>query len=133
MLIPYWIQKADFTSEDFGAVDYKQAQVALKKFDWAKEIQKQNELEKSGNESCDPGIGFISDDGRMLHICPNGKGKAYFHYHFSKTRRLFGLIPSKSDLIASRMDIHEFDLAEVIRRFYLSDHEWIMDKTRASV
>ena len=133
MLIPYWIQKADLTSEDFDAVDYKQAQVALKKIDWRKEIQKQRELEHIGKENCDPGIGFVADDGRILHICQDGKGKAYFHYHFSETRKIFGIIPFKFDQVASRMSIVEYELAEVIRRFYLEDHEWLINKTKDRV
>ena len=54
MLIPYWIQKADFSHEDFDEVDYKQAEVALKNVDWRREIQYQHELETSEKENCDP-------------------------------------------------------------------------------
>ena len=130
MLIPYWIQKADFSHEDFDAVDYRQAEVALKNFDWRREKQYQQELETSERENCDPGIGFPSDDGRILHICPDGTGKAYFHYHYSTERKFLWIIPYTSDEIATVLNINELDFGEIIKRFFLSDHEWLINKTR---
>lgn len=133
MLIPYWIQKADLSHEDFEAVDYKQAQLAFKTFDWRKEIQIQNDLKKSGKENCDPGIGFVSGDGRILHICPDVNGRAYYCYNFVESRRFLGIIPYKSNQIVSRRNIIEFDLTEVIRRFFLGDHEWLLKNSSETV
>ena len=132
MLIPYWIQRADFTSEDYSTVDYKKAERVLKGHDWNAEIKKQEELEQSGKEHCDPGIGFVPDDGRILHICPDGKGKAYFHYHYYETRKILAIIPLRSQQTASKMDINEFELGEVIRRFFLNDHDWLISKAKDS-
>ena len=133
MLIPYWIQKADFTAEDFDAVDFKQAQDVFNKYDWHKEIKIKSDLDKSGSEYCDPGIGFVPGDGRILHICPDGKGKAGVHYHFLEKKKILGLIPHTSNQIVSNIDIKESEIEEIIHYFYLNDHEWLIRKTLQGV
>ena len=133
MLIPFWIQRADLSFEDYAAVDYKKAQSALEKVDWHTEKLRQTELKSAKKENCDPGIGFVADDDRVLRICPDGEGNAYFHYHYPRRFRVLGLIPLKFLRTASRKRTGELDLPELIRRFFLNDHDWLIAKAKGSL
>jgi hypothetical protein len=130
--IPYWIQRADFTTVEHEAVDEHQAHEILCDFDWASERALRDGLKNENQERCDPGIGFVAADGRILHISSDGRGRAYFHYHFRQWSRLLGLIPFKRRTTRSNMKLAEEDLDEVVMMFFHSDHEWLMGKTSLS-
>jgi hypothetical protein len=81
----YWIQRADFSSDDFEPVDLVGAERILRNHDWRTALGFMRALARShGEESgeyCPPGIGFARDDGRLLHICPNENGTALCFYN----------------------------------------------------
>ena len=68
MLLPYWIQQADYSATDHDPVDLTRAIHTVQSHDWQAELQLGQEREAAGWESCPPGIGFVGD-GRILHIC----------------------------------------------------------------
>jgi hypothetical protein len=94
MPVTYWIQHADLSAEERGVIDADAALGALEEVDWASELRHLDSLETEQRECCPPGIGFVADDGRILHICPSGSDTALCHYHFRNPggflSRLFG-------------------------------------------
>lgn len=73
--LKYWIQGADFASRDFDPVDVEEAERALRDHDWPSALAQMRDLRRSlgwdSGEFCMPGIGFVSEGGDVLHICPH--------------------------------------------------------------
>ena len=66
--MPYWIQRADFSSAENEAVDVERAIELVSVPDWSNELRLFDALEAAGREVCPPGIGFVASPGRILHI-----------------------------------------------------------------
>lgn len=84
--IPYWIQRSDFSSTDFPAVDAESAIGILQSHDWQAELEFERARNESGLESCPPGIGLVAGDGRVLHLCPWANGSALVQYTSNEPR-----------------------------------------------
>ena len=78
--VSYWIQRADFTSADFGPVSLNEALAVLREHDWDAELSHKLALESSGKENCPPGIGFVTQSRHQLHICPRRDGIAECYF-----------------------------------------------------
>lgn len=74
--MPYWIQRADYTSTDFKPVTLAAAQTVLRAHNWSAELAYESSLAESGKETCPPGIGFVANAGRFLHFCFSEDGSA---------------------------------------------------------
>lgn len=74
--IPYWIQRADFTSAEFPPVGFRPGLAVLRGHDWAAEWQYEQERAEGEEETCLPGIGYVYAQHCVLHICPSGFGGA---------------------------------------------------------
>jgi hypothetical protein len=48
------------------------------------------------------------------------------HYHFTATRRLFGLIPVPHSIVETRQDITRRQVLELIGFFFEGRHDWMM-------
>jgi hypothetical protein len=80
----YWIQQADFTAKDYDPVDLIEAERLLTDYNWGKARAFMRSLAQArgvdSGEYCEPGIGFVTDAGRLLHICPREEGEALCMY-----------------------------------------------------
>jgi hypothetical protein len=74
--LPYWIQRADFSSAEFPPVGFRRGLAVLRGHDWAAESRYEQERAEAEEETCPPGIGFVYAEGSVLHICPSGFGGA---------------------------------------------------------
>jgi hypothetical protein len=126
----YWIQHADFSSEVFDSIDLGSAIAVVKSHDWVGEHQKLRKMNSVGEECCDPGIGFMAKDGRILHICPDGEGEFYFHYHFKKRLSVFGLVLATTSKLRNMFNLPESMLNELVERFFRNDHDWIVSNSQ---
>ncbi len=129
MEIPYWIQHADFSSEDFPVTDVVGATKAYENHNWDAELEARQNREEVGQEWCDPGIGFVVGDGRILHVCPMEEGRASVHYHYVEPRTFLRFFGYHSSGLRSNMDIERASASEFIQRFFLDDHEWLVQNT----
>ena len=110
-----WIQSHDFSSEEMDGATAEQAKTALATFDWLSEIEKQNQ---SGDENCDPGLGLISNDGSILHICPRDKESCSIHYHYPTSKKVLGFIPVTSQ------ESHYIEKYSMAKATELIDHHF---------
>jgi hypothetical protein len=78
--IRYWTQRADFTTTDFPPATFKEALAALFRHDWSSDLELMRSLENTEQDFCMPGIGFVFQEGRVLHICPNHDATATCFY-----------------------------------------------------
>jgi hypothetical protein len=81
-----WLQRGDYTATEYGATDVATAIRLLNSHDWLAELAFESERNAAGMETCPPGIGFVADASRILHICPARDGTALVHYHFEESR-----------------------------------------------
>ena len=130
MRIPYWIQHADLSADDYGPVDLQEALRAFSAHDWSQEAAEQARLDDAGTENCPPGIGFVPGDGRILHICPRPDGDCLVYYHFTARRRILGFIPHSLNAVQSRPDFPANHIPELITRFFGNDHDWLLANIR---
>ena len=125
MLMPYWIQRADYSCTNYDPVDVEGAVKAFNGHDWQEELRLQHEIEnrevrkffglfKAKPDWCPPGIGFCPADKRFLHIMLMDE-----HY-----------VTFFCDYDHESAEISYAEAAEAIRRFFAGDREWLMDKCR---
>lgn len=127
--MPYWIQRADFSSTENEAVDVERAIELVSVHDWSDELRLFESLEAAGREVCPPGIGFVASPGRILHVCPNRDGTALVHYHFLEEHRTLGFVPTSRSVVRSESAVSSWQIPEFIRRFYAEDHAWLCGRT----
>ena len=116
--LPYWIQRADFSSTDFEPVDVTGALRAFTMHDGSAELDLLSELEAKARESCPPGIGFVASDGAILHVCPSSAGRALIHYHAETMSKVLGFIPIPRSTIDTKQGVERSDVLEMIRSFF---------------
>ena len=85
-----WIQLHDLSNKEMEGATKEQAEQALSTFDWKGELSKEKESE---DETCPPGLGLVSDEGEILHICPINSESCFIHYHYFTSKKLLGFIP----------------------------------------
>lgn len=132
MTITYWIQHADYESEDFGLVGRPDAEAVFKKHNWKVELERKRALEAEGQDTCDPGIGFISTDKRILHLCPQASGRVLCHYHFDSTWRLFGVTLYRNQTQEYWFEEKRDAALEVVSRFFANDHKWMKQRSKTA-
>ena len=108
-----WLQSSDLSAHDLS-LDAAEAVRTLQTHDWAQEIRRQADRERSGLESCPAGIGLMRDDGQILHICPSGDS-ALVHYH--RNVRLLGFLWSRK-LVLTQPAFPSGSVPDLIRWFF---------------
>ena len=123
MKITGWIQRSDYSSIELGTIDLHSGLKQFREFDWSSELQRRAKLETGGEDCCDPGMGYVSEDDRILHICPIGEGRIYFHYHYTLPRKIFGLPIGWYDKLVSCLDLNIEEVPTLVQNFFVGDHE----------
>ena len=120
----YWIQRADFTSEESQASGATELQRVFRSRRWSVELELEKSRESAGESSCPPGLGIVPGDGRILHLCPSDTD-LLVHYHFPETKRVLGLFTTRRErVVTSEVPLSRAD--ELIRLFVTSDHERLL-------
>ena len=127
-LLPYWIQRANFSSTDFEPVDVNGALRAFTTHDWNAELDFLSELEASASESCPPGIGFVAPTGAILHVCPGPDGRALVHYHARTTSKVLGIFPVSRSEVHTRDSVERSEVSQMIHSFFEGRHDWLIRK-----
>lgn len=117
-----WIQSADFDAREFD-LNENAAKRLFVEHDWVSEVRKQNAREEAGNEACPPGIGFVRDDGRILHLCPDGRNSmVYFH----RPKKILGLFWAPNRVLTGT-EISNGRASELIGYFYRKEDDHLED------
>jgi hypothetical protein len=120
----YWIQRHDYSGQDFPKVSADEAIAAFSDFDWATELAAGA---PDPERNCPPGIGFHNGFGEaenpdpmLLHICPKDLENVSFHFHFGRreARWLFGLLKGSEEQIHDVEDYPIRLIPELIRTFF---------------
>lgn len=120
----YWIQRHDYTSQDFPAVDLDGAVAAFRDYGWAAELAAGG---PEDGRNCPSGMGIHNgfgdldnDDPRLLHICPFNETSVFFHLHYDRreTKRLFGLLTGRNQRDHYVETYPLEDVPHLIRLFY---------------
>ena len=117
-----WLQKHDLSSEEFDISDAASAKKALRDFDWQCELNRQAQ---ATSETCPPGLGLVTEGGEILHICPGNDVRCIVHFHFSSTRKLFGLFSRRVDLVKTFTHVSLDKTRQMIDAFFVRDFESI--------
>jgi hypothetical protein len=108
-----WIQSAKSEAEELNLSE-EEAKRRFSFHDWAAERRAEAAREEAGQESCAPGMGFVRDDGRILHICP---GESVCMVHFHKPTKILGLLRT-SNRVHTAPEIPNDRARELIGHFY---------------
>ena len=115
-----WIQSADYSSKTHPLVDANESIRVYKAHDWTKELALLNEMQAKQQDYCPPGIGFLRDDGRFLHICPDGTGHISVYFEPAN-------MPRTSTQTYS--DLPESDAEIAIQAFHSEEDAWFKANT----
>ena len=126
-----WMQMHDLSHADLPDGSIESATQALGEFDWDSEIQKEEQAAASGSECCPPGMGFVCDSGRILHIIPASGSRSHYHYHYPLTKKLLGFIPVTSQAIVSVRDVPDAQRPELIQCHYDQNHNRVLELLHA--
>jgi hypothetical protein len=120
----YWIQHADFSTTDGGAVTLPEAMRIFHAHDWTAEMDRARAMiAAEAGDVCPPGIGFLVDDPAsdlLLHICPMSWETVDVHYsHPVAMKRLFGLLPATQTVgTTSKAGIQITDVGRLVTLFF---------------
>ena len=126
----YWIQKTDYSAEEFQVSSKEQAINDFLKYDWQTELKKYNESDDSLN--CSTGFGLHDGlkDGTnfttLLHICPIDKNQVFFNLHYQVENKFLGIFKYKSNEIFYKNEVSYNDVIKIIGLFYDSNVESII-------
>ena len=97
----------------------KEADKVLRDFDWQAECRQQAD---SVGDSCDAGLGLVVGDGHVLHICPDGNGKATVHFHYPRRKKWFEVL--SSDTVTKTWQSLPMEKAEqMVETLFKADYE----------
>jgi hypothetical protein len=129
----YWIQRYDFSSQEYKNVSAEKAINAFNEFDWDTELSHQNKSDES--ESCPSGIGIHNGYGEakpnqsLLHICPIDKNNVFFNLHYPVSKKLLGFIPYVKEEIYYAKNVPKIIIPELIRLFFRKNYREIIKRT----
>ena len=134
----YWIQNSDF-SNPTGLGESELVESAgqllgiLAEYDWAKENAYEEKcLAKNNDDCCPAGIGIVSDEGHILHICPKmTKGTAVVHLHHEVSTKILGFIKSTKDQVTTFENVPQSKLESAIKNFLANEYAAILDAFKA--
>ena len=126
-----WIQRHDLSHSDLHDGTIESAKRALFDFDWESELQKLDRADQPKDDVCPPGIGFVSDDKRILHIMPSRRSLSNYHYHFPERKKLLGLFSITQEETVTVMDLPDEYRETIIERHYEGKHEVVLDLLRS--
>ncbi len=115
-----WIQSADYSSKIHPLVDANESIRMYRAHDWTKELALLSEMQAEQQDCCPPGIGFLRDDGRFLHICPDGDGRISLYFQPAHA-------PKSSTWTYS--DLPESDAEVAIKAFHSGQDAWFKANT----
>ena len=95
-----WIQRADLEAEETICDAPHEVIRLLFEYEWDAELAKQTQLESEGIDNCPPGLGIVSKDQRILHICPGPEGALVF-FHYPEQMKILGLFKTKRQVTAA--------------------------------
>jgi hypothetical protein len=120
----YWIQRADFSTEEKEASGVTELQRAFRSRSWSGELELEKSRHAAGEESCPPAFGIVPGDGRILRLCPSPT-ELLVHYHYPETKRVLGLFKTRTEqTVTSEVPLPRAD--ELIRLFVARDHEGLI-------
>ena len=129
----YWIQRHDYSSQDFGVASISEAINAFNKFDW--DLEQSLTIDGSGDKDCPAGIGISNGYSEnestksLLHICIGDKNNFFLNLHYPVEKKYFGFIPYIKEEIYYVNKIPKSKVSEIIRLFYEAKFEEIINKT----
>ena len=124
--LAYWVQRGDLSAVDYEAVDAARAINIYSTHDWDEELRFFSQIEKSGADSCPPGIGFVDPDGPILHVCPGAHDDALVHYTTNQSHTLLGFIPTGERMTYTRHGVTHTQVVELIRSFFDGQHDLLV-------
>ena len=74
-----WLQSADVSVKDL-VLAADEAVRLLSTHDWAGEDSERRRLESDKRDFCPAGLGLVSGDGNILHVCPDGVSSAVYWF-----------------------------------------------------
>ena len=111
-----WIQRHDLSAEDFVLSDANDAISKFESFDWLSELEKK--INEDKKETCPPGIGFVSGQGEILHICPQDNEINMIHFHYPEPSKILWVIPVASQKTITRNKISKDTVYTLIKLFF---------------
>ncbi|MBK1880608.1 hypothetical protein [Pelagicoccus mobilis] len=125
-----WIQRADFTSVEFGEMTPDEALGILEATNWNELAEEKKKLEEEGKEFCDPGFGYVFEEGEILHLIEPKKEPFSGFYHYQRKGKLFGLIPTTRNETLEFEDLPSEALYEVVRNWSPFDSESTVNRIK---
>lgn len=123
-----WIQSADYSTQTFPFVDAADSLRLYHAHNWRDEMIWMDELQGLQQDFCPPGIGFIKDGRRFMHIMPDGVGNILVDYRspdLPTTKRLDPVTGTSSPFV----EFPESMLQAFIEAFHAGDEEWFRVNT----
>ncbi|MBK1884441.1 hypothetical protein JIN85_18640 [Luteolibacter pohnpeiensis] len=123
-----WIQKHNFESEELPDSGLDAALHAYSAFNWLIEIASYQTSLQGKKDGCPPGIGFVHQNGDLLHFCPLSSEISEVHYYYSFPSRFLGLFPYVSNRDFHLEDFPLCHMRDVLHSHYRGDTALTLDK-----
>ena len=125
-MISFWIQHADFESEEAEARSGAVVAEALLAHDWDAEVARIDALKAEGAEWCPPGLGLNSTERGILHVYfEGGTETADVMVVPPRRRSLLGLFAGRSKPQYARA-VPRAAWRTWVERYVAKDAEWLV-------
>jgi len=126
MRITYWEQSADFESKEYEEIDLTKAVQIFKSRHWFEEIVVMERLMNSGKEFCPPGIGYVSDEGYILHVCSEEKDNYSIHFIYPTGSKILRKLGLEDQETKSTINLSEEKVILAIENFFNESYDKLM-------
>jgi len=117
-----WLQSADLSSQDHN-LDLHGALRLFRSHDWGAENARETELSSEDKDSCPAGLGLVTGDGYILHLCPD-QDDTLVHFHYKS--KFLGFLWQQSKTV-SYVKVPNDMVERFITAFFSSNWEAILD------
>ena len=122
-MIPYWIQKHDYSAEDLTAPNEAELYKAFINYSWDRELHEFDESDEERN--CPPGMGIKHND-QLLHLIPLERSALSVNYHYNEEKKLLGLITTKREQTHHVAKFPKSGVKDLISHFLSGKHSEIL-------
>ena len=122
--IDCWMQRADFSADEFDKLTMSEALAKLDSYDWSSEMARQDQMEQQGTENCPPGFGFVPDAFDILHVMPERDGRWTVSAHGMDSVKFLWIFNRSIDKWVT--GVTRSDITKLIQSHYATDREGML-------
>jgi len=102
----------------------------MERTNWNELYEEKKKLEQEGKEFCDPGFGYVFDEGEILHLIDPKNEPFSGFYHYLERGKMLGLIPTTKNKTFEFTDLSSEELYDVVNNWSPFDSQSTINRLK---